>query len=92
MHSTVEGTGRTLDVASTGEAGLDWSNMKGQTTTQNFTGTTIKNTTDLSQTASIIASTKTTFAPLQAAVEAACKQLQAAATSAGVSTDLGCRD
>ena len=33
--------GNTLDVTSTGEAGLDWANMAGKTTTNALTGTTI---------------------------------------------------
>ncbi|MEO8456919.1 MAG: hypothetical protein ABI559_03800 [Chloroflexota bacterium] len=48
----------------------------------------IKNATDLS---AEVAAAKSTLAPLQAAVETACADLQAAATSAGVTTSLGCR-
>ena len=33
--------GRTLDVTTTGEAGIDWANIGSPTTTVNFTGTTI---------------------------------------------------
>lgn len=39
--------GRTLDVTTTGEAGIDWSNIGAPTTTQNLSGTTIKTATDL---------------------------------------------
>ncbi len=38
---------RTLDVASGGEAGLDWSNINAPTTTVNLSGTTIKTATDV---------------------------------------------
>lgn len=33
--------GRTLDVSATGEAGIDWANIGGPTTSQNLSGTTI---------------------------------------------------
>lgn len=39
--------GRTLDVTATGEAGIDWSNIGGATTTVNLSGTTIKTATDV---------------------------------------------
>ncbi len=38
--------GRTLDVSTTGEAGLDWANIGSPTTTNNLSGTTIKAVTD----------------------------------------------
>jgi hypothetical protein len=38
--------GRTLDVSSTGEAGIDWANVGSPTTTVNFSGTTVKTLTD----------------------------------------------
>jgi len=38
--------GRTLDVSATGEAGIDWANIGSPTTTQNLSGSTIKNVTD----------------------------------------------
>lgn len=39
--------GRTLDVSTTGEAGLDWSNIGAPTTTVNLSGTTVKTATDV---------------------------------------------
>lgn len=39
--------GRTLDVSSTGEAGLDWANVGSPTTTLNLSGTTVKTATDV---------------------------------------------
>lgn len=39
--------GRTLDVTTTGEAGIDWSNIGAPTTTVNLSGTTIKTATDI---------------------------------------------
>lgn len=39
--------GRTLDVSSGGEAGLDWANIGSPTTTVNLSGTTIKTSTDI---------------------------------------------
>src|SRR5574343_1244166 len=39
--------GRTLDVSSGGEAGLDWANVGSPTTTLNLSGTTIKTATDV---------------------------------------------
>lgn len=39
--------GRTLDVSSGGEAGLDWANIGGPTTTVNLSGTTVKTATDV---------------------------------------------
>jgi hypothetical protein len=39
--------GRTLDVTATGEAGIDWANIGGPTTTQNLIGTTVKTATDV---------------------------------------------
>ncbi len=39
--------GRTLDVTATGEAGIDWANIGGPTTTQNLSGTTVKTATDV---------------------------------------------
>lgn len=38
---------RTLDVSSTGEAGLDWANVGSPTTAQTLSGTTIKTATDV---------------------------------------------
>jgi hypothetical protein len=38
--------GRSLDVSSGGEAGIDWANVGGPTTTVNLSGTTIKAVTD----------------------------------------------
>lgn len=38
---------RTLDVTATGEAGIDWANIGGPTTTVNLSGTTIKTATDV---------------------------------------------
>jgi hypothetical protein len=38
--------GRSLDVSSGGEAGIDWANVGGPTTTLNLSGTTIKAVTD----------------------------------------------
>lgn len=39
--------GRTLDVTTTGEAGIDWANVGGPTTVQNLSGTTVKTATDV---------------------------------------------
>ena len=39
--------GRTLDVTTTGEAGIDWANIGGPTTTVNLSGTTVKTATDV---------------------------------------------
>lgn len=39
--------GRTLDVTSTGEAGIDWANIGSPTTTVNLSGTTVKTATDV---------------------------------------------
>lgn len=39
--------GRTLDVSAGGEAGLDWTNIGGATTTVNLSGTTVKTATDV---------------------------------------------
>src|SRR5574343_312676 len=39
--------GRTLDVSSGGEAGLDWANVGSPTTTVNLSGTTVKTATDV---------------------------------------------
>jgi hypothetical protein len=39
--------GRALDVSATGEAGLDWTNIGGPTTTVDLSGTTIKTATDV---------------------------------------------
>ncbi len=39
--------GRTLDVSSGGEAGVDWANVGSPTTTLNLSGTTIKTATDV---------------------------------------------
>jgi hypothetical protein len=39
--------GRTLDVSATGEAGVDWANVGGQSTTVGLSGTTIKTATDI---------------------------------------------
>lgn len=40
-------TARTLDVSSTGEAGVDWANIGSPTTTVNLSGTTVKTATDV---------------------------------------------
>src|SRR5574343_461235 len=45
LQATV--TGRTLDVSSGGEAGVDWANVGSPTTTLNLSGTTIKTATDV---------------------------------------------
>lgn len=47
-------SGRTLDVTPTGEAGIDWANIGGPTTTVNLSGTTIKDVTDVSATFSTV--------------------------------------
>lgn len=39
--------GRTLDVSTGGEAGIDWSNIGSPTTTVNLSGTTVKTATDV---------------------------------------------
>src|SRR6185369_3129853 len=39
--------GRTLDVTATGEAGIDWANIGGPTTTVSLSGTTVKTATDV---------------------------------------------
>jgi len=39
--------GRTLDVTTTGEAGIDWANIGAPTTTQGLSGTTVKTATDV---------------------------------------------
>lgn len=39
--------GRTLDVSTTGEAGLDWANIGAPTTTVGLSGTTVKTATDV---------------------------------------------
>lgn len=41
--------GRTLDVSSTGEAGIDWANVGSPNTTLNLSGTTIKDVTEAVQ-------------------------------------------
>lgn len=47
-------SGRSIDVTATGEVGIDWANIGGATTTQNLSGTTVKNATDvLTDTANI---------------------------------------
>ena len=38
---TVSARGRTLDVSSTGEAGVDWANVGSPTTSLNLSGTTV---------------------------------------------------
>ncbi len=38
--------GRTLDVSATGEGGVDWANVGGQSTTVGLSGTTVKAVTD----------------------------------------------
>lgn len=40
-------SGRTLDVTATGEAGIDWANIGGPTTTVNLSGTSVKTATDV---------------------------------------------
>ena len=40
-------SGRTLDVSTGGEAGLDWANIGSATTTVNLSGTTVKTATDV---------------------------------------------
>jgi len=40
-------SGRTLDVSTTGEAGVDWANVGSPTTTLNLSGTTVKTATDV---------------------------------------------
>ncbi len=45
LRSTVPD--RTLDVSATGEAGLDWANVGGPTTTLNLSGTTVKTATEV---------------------------------------------
>ena len=40
-------SGRTLDVSSGGEAGVDWANIGSPTTTVNLSGTTVKTATDV---------------------------------------------
>lgn len=40
-------SGRTLDVTTTGEAGIDWANIGAPTTTQLLSGTTVKTATDV---------------------------------------------
>jgi hypothetical protein len=42
--------GRTLDVSSGGEAGVDWANVGSPTTTLNLSGTTVKEATDVQTT------------------------------------------
>ncbi len=54
--------GRTLDVSTTGEAGIDWANVGSPTTTLNLSGTTIKTATDVA-TATTAIQTKTDFLP-----------------------------
>lgn len=39
--------GRTLDVSTTGEGGVDWANVGSPTTTLNLSGTTVKTATDI---------------------------------------------
>jgi hypothetical protein len=51
----------------------------------------VKSMTDPAGFAAEVTSAKSTLATLRAAVEVACEQLQTAASSAGVGTDLGCR-
>jgi hypothetical protein len=48
LHPTT--AGRTLDITSTGAAGIDLANVENPTTTLNLSGTTIKNTTDIAST------------------------------------------
>lgn len=40
--------GRTLDITTTGEAGIDWANIGAPTTVVGLSGTTVKNATDVS--------------------------------------------
>lgn len=40
-------SGRSLDVTTTGEAGIDWANIGAPTTTVNLSGTTVKTATDV---------------------------------------------
>ena len=40
-------SGRTLDISSGGNAGIDWANISGNTTTVNLSGTTVKTVTDV---------------------------------------------
>lgn len=47
-------SGRALDVSSGGEAGIDWANVGGPTTTVNLSGTTIKTATDVEADTSVI--------------------------------------
>lgn len=54
--------GRTLDVTATGEAGVDWANVGSPTTTNNLSGTSVKDATDVSTALAAVAATLATVA------------------------------
>lgn len=72
--------GRTLDVTATGEAGIDWANIGGATTTVNLSGTTVGLVTTTTT-----ATTATNLTNLPAAPT---DWLSAAAVSAGAATKI----
>lgn len=53
--------GRTLDVSSGGEAGVDWANVGSPTTTINLSGTTVKTATDIASDTGTLLSNITTI-------------------------------
>jgi hypothetical protein len=61
-------SGRTLDVSSTGEAGIDWANVGSPTTTVGLTGTTISTTQAVASVASVTALGATAKADVNAEV------------------------
>ena len=76
--------GRTLDVSSGGEAGVDWSNVGNQASTVNLTGTTVKDASDV-KTVSDAIKAKTDNLPTdpadQSQVEAAITATESAITT-----------
>lgn len=86
-------SGRTLDVSSGGEAGVDWANVGSPTTTLNLSGTTVKTATDTAASiaalnnlsASQVATELATYdAPTKAEMDAALAPLATASALATV--------
>jgi len=73
--------GHTLDVAVTGEAGVDWSNIRSPTTTQNLSGTTVKAVTDAVTAGTV--SDKTGYSLSSAGIQAIWDRLVSALTTPG---------
>ena len=72
--------GRSLDVSSGGEAGIDWANVGSPTTTLNLSGTTTKNTTDIATT---LADATNGLAAIKTVAEAAQTAAETAGDAAG---------